>query len=145
MTAETSPPSLGVSDKEQSINGPRFIIKPPSTLEDDGTPSASLKQDFDRLLRLIEDERHLCADSLLESIEERVNAPPSSTAASPSHNSASSNNHHHHKKFHFFKRKSVTQKPAGPEAEKADVKAKLEIHKALLEKLKVSQKILFGV
>ena len=139
----------GTSQDNMDVNGPRFTIKPPSTLKDDGKPSSSLKQDFDRLLRLIEDERHLCALTLLESIETRVNShsnnnnnPPTSASTAARTSPTRHKNNHHHFNLHlpFHKRKTTAQQKAivGPEAEKADVKAKLEVHKELLDKLKVS-------
>ena len=137
----------GTSQDNMDVNGPRFTIKPPSTLKDDGKPSSSLKQDFDRLLRLIEDERHLCALSLLESIETRVNShnnnnPSVSASAAARTSPTRHKNNHHHFNLHlpFHKRKTTAQQKGivGPEAEKADVKAKLEVHKELLDKLKVS-------
>ena len=52
--------------------GPRFTILPPTTIQDDGSPSDSLKKDVTRLLRFIADERHLVAGELLENTKRRL-------------------------------------------------------------------------
>jgi hypothetical protein len=51
---------------------PQFTIQPPTTIQDDGSPSDSLKKDAKRVLRFIADERHLVAGELLESIRKRL-------------------------------------------------------------------------
>jgi hypothetical protein len=51
---------------------PRFTILPPSTIQDDGSPSDSLPNDAKRLLRFIQDERHLVAGELLVTIRTRL-------------------------------------------------------------------------
>ena len=47
-------------------------IRPPTTTLDDGQPSKSCKHDIDRVLRLIEDERHFTAQELLHDIQDRL-------------------------------------------------------------------------
>lgn len=53
---------------------PAFTIRPPCTIHDDGAPTDSLRRDADRVFLLIEDERHLTAEALLASVQERVAA-----------------------------------------------------------------------
>jgi hypothetical protein len=48
-------------------------ITAPTTLADDASPSQSVYEDACRVFRLIEDERHLSAHSLYESVWERIN------------------------------------------------------------------------
>ena len=49
---------------------PRYEIRPPT--DDDGQPSGSLLRDAQRVLTLIEDERHLLAHELLQSVQQRL-------------------------------------------------------------------------
>lgn len=53
---------------------PKFEIRPPSTLKDDGKISASLSKDVQRIFQFIDDERHLTAHTLLHSIYDRINS-----------------------------------------------------------------------
>ena len=53
-----------------------FTIKYPSTTHDDGSPSGDILNDCQRILRFIEDERHLAAQKLHTSITERLNEHP---------------------------------------------------------------------
>jgi hypothetical protein len=57
------------------MRDPQFKIKAPTTTDDDGSPSSSCLKDADRVFRLIEDERHLCALSLYENLKERLARP----------------------------------------------------------------------
>jgi hypothetical protein len=57
------------------MNEPLYKISPPKTNGDDGSPSKSCLKDARRIFRLIEDERHLCAHSLYESLIERLAKP----------------------------------------------------------------------
>ena len=43
-------------------------IKAPTTTDDDGSPSDSCVDDMERVLRLIEDERHLAAQTLYHNV-----------------------------------------------------------------------------
>jgi hypothetical protein len=65
MTA-LSPVELSTS------GGKRFTIRPPTTLKDDGRPSTELRRDVQRVFALIEDERHLTAETLLTSVRQRL-------------------------------------------------------------------------
>lgn len=65
-------------------------LGPPATASDDGSPSDSLSEDARRVLRLIEDERHLCAESLYKNlkgrlavVEEEVAAAEAAAASAP--------------------------------------------------------------
>lgn len=55
-------------------NVPAFTITAPLTTGDKGQPSASIALDVKRVWDLIQDERHLVADSLYQSVKERVDA-----------------------------------------------------------------------
>jgi CRISPR/Cas system CMR-associated protein Cmr5 small subunit len=52
---------------------PPYTIRPPLTTDDDGKPTSSIAKDAHRVLDLIEDERHLTALALFESVRERIN------------------------------------------------------------------------
>lgn len=62
-------------------------IKKPSTSKDDGTPSISCVNDVERVMRFIEDERHLIAKGLYQSVLERIrkSASPSSPPPKQKH------------------------------------------------------------
>jgi hypothetical protein len=49
-----------------------FTIRPPLTSADMGAPSASILKDAQRVLDFIEDERHLTALKLYESVKSRI-------------------------------------------------------------------------
>lgn len=50
-----------------------FEIQPPITSsQKDGHPTASLLRDAQRVFHLIQDERHLTAEDLLQSVEQRL-------------------------------------------------------------------------
>ena len=49
-----------------------FTIRPPTTTNDEGKPGPSLSKDVERVFRLIDDERHLTAQELLVSVQERL-------------------------------------------------------------------------
>jgi hypothetical protein len=59
-----------------SASSSRFVISPPTTTDDDGAPSESCSRDVERILRMVEDERHLSALKLLRNVQERL-APTS--------------------------------------------------------------------
>ena len=70
-----------------------YTIRPPLTTGDDGQPSDSLWRDAQRVLDLIEDERHLTAQDLLHHVQERCQnaaATPSLTVDGGNQTSASS-------------------------------------------------------
>jgi hypothetical protein len=51
---------------------PKFTIRPPCTLNDDGKPSDSIYNDVLRIFKFIDDERHLTAHDILLSVEKRI-------------------------------------------------------------------------
>mmetsp|Transcript_34275 Transcript_34275/g.82553 ORF Transcript_34275/g.82553 Transcript_34275/m.82553 type:complete len:990 (-) Transcript_34275:158-3127(-) len=55
-----------------SLPQTKKTIRPPTTTLDDGQPTKSCKHDIDRVLRLIEDERHFTAQELLHDIQDRL-------------------------------------------------------------------------
>lgn len=48
-------------------------IGPPTTINDDGSPTESISMDAERIFRLIEDERHLVAQTLYHNVQSRLN------------------------------------------------------------------------
>lgn len=56
-----------------------FHIRPACTIGDDGSPSSSVLRDTQRVLHFIEDERHLTAQKLLQSVQSRVDTYEQST------------------------------------------------------------------
>lgn len=67
--ASRSSPSVSTASND-------YVILPPTTTGDDGTPSNSICQDLDRIVRLIQDERHITAHNLLQSVKEKLKLPP---------------------------------------------------------------------
>ena len=57
---------------QSSLPRTKKKIRPPTTTLDDGQPTKSCKRDIDRVLRLIEDERHFTAQELLHDIQDRL-------------------------------------------------------------------------
>jgi hypothetical protein len=49
-----------------------YTIRPPCTMGDMGTPSSSLLKDIQRVLHMIDDERHLTAHTLYGTIQARI-------------------------------------------------------------------------
>jgi hypothetical protein len=49
-----------------------YSIHPPCTMGDNGTPSSSLLKDIQRVLHMIDDERHLTAHTLFCTIQTRI-------------------------------------------------------------------------
>lgn len=107
-------------------NADGFSIRPPTTTGDDGTPSTSVSKDLDRVVRLIQDERHLTAHALLEEVRKRLqNERPVLPAASP-------------KKGGFLKRKSkVTEAMLAAEREYVEAEQFLVNNSEMLETLEV--------
>jgi hypothetical protein len=60
-------------------------VRPPTTTNDDGNPTESISIDTERIFRLIEDERHLVAQNLYYSVQDRLqqSAAPSPTDKGP--------------------------------------------------------------
>lgn len=54
------------------MKAPRFEILKPSTSEDDGSPTGECYRDMERVFRLIEDERHLIAMEVYQSVLARL-------------------------------------------------------------------------
>eukprot|EP00521_Asterionellopsis_glacialis_P009443 CAMPEP_0195287422 /NCGR_PEP_ID=MMETSP0707-20130614/4487_1 /TAXON_ID=33640 /ORGANISM="Asterionellopsis glacialis, Strain CCMP134" /LENGTH=1087 /DNA_ID=CAMNT_0040347175 /DNA_START=103 /DNA_END=3366 /DNA_ORIENTATION=- len=85
MSTPTSPGEMTTSDFEKSSNGSAeslssfatmttnatYAIQPPTTQDDDGKPSSSLLKDVERILALVQDERHLIAHKLSLSVQTR--------------------------------------------------------------------------
>jgi hypothetical protein len=107
-------------------NAEGFSIRPPTTTGDDGTPSTSVSKDLDRVVRLIQDERHLTAHALLEEVRKRLtNERPVLPTALP-------------KKGGFLKRKSkVTEAMLAAEREYVEAEQFLVNNSEMLETLEV--------
>jgi hypothetical protein len=58
-----------------------FEILSPVAASDDGQPTNNLLLDAERVFRLIQDERHLTAEDLLNSVQERLDEATRATAA----------------------------------------------------------------
>ena len=116
-------------------NIPAFEIRPPCTLSDDGAPSASLTNDVTRVFNLIQDERHLTAEDLLTSVQERIAAWKSAAAAASEKEIASGKK----KKKHFFHSKKDREEEAAREKEVQEMKQVQELlasKQAVIDKLK---------
>ncbi len=59
-----------MSNKTQHVLA--YTIRPPLTAGDRGEPSKSILKDVERIFALIEDERHLIAHRLYESVQRRI-------------------------------------------------------------------------
>lgn len=119
-------------------NMPPFEIHPPGTLDDDGTPSESLRRDAERVFALIRDERHLSAEQLLVSVRERLAAE---TALDEESERSKGSTNSKKKRMHFFHTKKDREEAAAEakRAEKleelAQVRKLLESERAALDKL----------
>jgi hypothetical protein len=58
-----------------------FHIRPACTIGDDGSPTSSVLRDIQRVLHFIDDERHLTAQKLLQSVQSRLVAFEQSTVS----------------------------------------------------------------
>lgn len=110
--------------------GPRFTIQPPTTIQDDGSPSDSLTKDAKRLLRFIADERHLVAGELLENTKRRIQEEASISSAEAKTA----------EKTRFFKNASSKKQQQQLELKKDDVQqasAILEANQTVIQLLEV--------
>jgi hypothetical protein len=109
-----------------------FEIRPPVTALDDGQPTDNLLADAQRVFHLIQDERHLTAEDLLTSVQERVAE------------AARAVEHHAHFRLGLFHHSSKAAKRAKNAREHAHreiahVQKLLEANAAIVDKLKVRQ------
>ena len=58
---------------ESTNSGRRVIIKPLTTIGDRGKPTAKVSEDLQRVLNLVQDERHLVAYDLYMNCKARLN------------------------------------------------------------------------
>lgn len=113
------------STRSTSAGSIGYVIRQPTTTEDDGTPSTFLKHDVDRVLRLAHDERHLTAHKLLEDVKERFKKPPAATTKTSPRKG-------------FVKRKpKVTAAMLAAEQDYNGAKELFEKNKAAIEKMVV--------
>jgi len=116
-------------------NVPRFEIRPPCTLNDDGEPSASLLNDAKRVFDFIEDERHLTAERLLQSVHERLQQQQSELDNT---SERSSNKKQQRKKFHLLFHSQKDRQEEAKHAQQAEqvrqVRDLLDRNSAILEK-----------
>lgn len=118
---------------------PPFVVKPPGTVSDDGAPSQSVYKDATRVFAFIEDERHLTAQTLLHSVQERYNAWDERRRA----------HHHHPNLFHHGKKHKEKVQAREKEAQEMEKTQKLlASKKAVIEILEVGSVarsiVLFG-
>jgi hypothetical protein len=114
--------------------GPRFVISKPTTVNDVGSPSDNLVSDVHRIVALIQDERHMIAEELLASVQQRMTdyEKEIATAASKSSSSSSSK---------FKLRRSASSKTRQDRSKEMDeVKQLVKKHGAMLVKLQVNRK-----
>ena len=111
---------------------PPFKIRAPLTSTDTGAPSVDIRRDAQRVFDLIQDERHLTAHSLLQSVQQRVAASERRISLRESHKK---------KRGHFWRHKPATAAPSpedpNDDTAYAETKALLEKEQAALEKLEV--------
>lgn len=133
-----------VASADSSYVGRRFIIRPPTTIDDDASPSENIVDDANRVLAMIQDERHLCAEALLRDVQRRLEDHDTDTilSISPSSSSSTSPN-----RFRFLQRRHTTSSSSKhhrkhedkKENDIAEVKQILDRNRLLLAKLKVRQ------
>lgn len=117
------------STRSTSAGSIGYVIRQPTTTEDDGTPSTFLKHDVDRVLRLAHDERHLTAYKLLEDVKERFKKPPAATTKTSPRKG-------------FVKRKpKVTAAMLAAEQDYKEATELIEKNKAAIEKLVMRAKL----
>ena len=136
-----------VASVDSSYVGRRFIIRPPTTIDDDASPSEDIVNDANRVLAMIQDERHLCAEALLRDVQRRLEDHDTDTilSISPSSSSSTSPN-----RFRFLRRHTTSSSSKHErkhddkkENEIAEVKQILDRNRLLLAKLKVRQELGF--
>jgi hypothetical protein len=101
-----------------------FVIRPPTTTNDDGRPGDSLLQDTKRIFAFIEDERHLAAYKLYESVIQRLEKVAKKSPPRPS-------------RFRRSKSREEVEFE-GTQHDAQGARTLLESRKADIEKLKVS-------
>ena len=126
---------------DSSYGGRRFIIRPPTTIDDDASPSDNIVNDARRVLAMIQDERHLCAESLLRDVESRLEEHETSTLLSTSPTSASASSPN---RFRLLRRHTSPSKQHRRSIDKsnndfAEAKRILQQNRLNLAKLKVSK------
>jgi hypothetical protein len=114
---------------------PTFTIQPPCTSGDSGAPSDSLSNDFDRVFMLIEDERHLTAHALLESVRERLLCWEAILQESQS--SDKSNVPRKNKRINKSEKEMLAAKEQKDAEELKGFKDKLSLKQAIIDKLEV--------
>lgn len=101
-----------------------YKIKYPSTTNDDGTPTDDLYNDCCRILRFVDDERHLLAKKLYSSVLTRFDEHPGKEGLPA-------------KQGGLLKRKKLKKEAAAQEEEYNKISAYLETNREALEKLVV--------
>ena len=138
-------------------------IRPPTTTVDDGRPTDSCMHDVDRVLRLIEDERHFTAQELLHDVHSRLgilrsrqtdpSSPLQSQLSSDSRDSDPTNNKRQDgaenrkggklrlRPFHFHRQQhqhtKVNRGAENSDKDREEARAVLEANQEILDKLEV--------
>lgn len=107
-----------------------FVILPPVTQIDDGLPSNNLLHDAQRVFHLIQDERHLTAEVLLTSVQERVDEANRTAVQLPTH-------HGFRSLFPSKAARSAKTAHERAQIETAQVQELLKAKAAIIDKLKV--------
>lgn len=119
-------------------NVPAFEILPPCTLNDDGAPSANLWNDAQRVWDLMRDERHLTAQDLLHSVQERLQTTTAAQLDESERSIASNKKKKKHLHFHFFHHKKDREEEANLKErmeEMAQIQQLLDSKRDAIEKL----------
>jgi hypothetical protein len=119
-------------------------IRPPTTILDDGNPSSSCRRDMDRVLRLIEDERHFTAQELLHDVQRRLGINTSSLPSSPSNDSNDSSSDTGRRKIRLRpfqhnrqQNRQRAQKQLDDDKDHVEARQLLESNQDILKKLEV--------
>jgi hypothetical protein len=127
---------MAATSPTNDSTGPRFVISKPTTVNDVGSPSDNLVSDVHRIVALIQDERHMIAEELLASVQQRMTDYEKEIAAAASKSSSSSSS----SSSKFKLRRSASSKTRQDRSrEIEEVKQLFKKHGAMLVKLQVKK------
>ncbi len=127
--------SSHVDETHSVATGTHARIRPPTTTNDDGNPTESISLDAKRIFRLIEDERHLVAQTLYHSVLDRLDQ---SAAQSPASMGVGKPKKLHLRPLHNRRHQQEIQKHKSSERKEHEkARLLLEANVAILEKLEV--------
>jgi hypothetical protein len=116
-----------------------FHIRPACTIGDDGSPTSSVLRDAQRVLNFTDDERHLTAQKLLQSVQSRVAAFDHSTVATTPARKPSMNAGKGGFLFNKKEKAAAVEASKQEQLEMEQVKDLLKSKHALFDKLEVRQ------